>query len=193
MDKRHIQPDMVAFIDKKLAGNGLADLAIKNKDARTLMRLAAQVCVGIREIGGNNTGPMVTLIQKTVGGPDHVAWCMSFVQTCIAYAELKTGVKSPVFVSEHCQTVWRETPVAQRVKFLPLAGAVVIWRHGTSSSGHTGIVDSCDTKTFHAFEGNTESGIVAGKVERDGGGIYWTSRSLEGTGDMHILGFLKPF
>lgn len=191
---RHIEPAMVSFIDKKLVGNGLADHAVEIKDARTLMRLAAQACVGIREVGGNNTGPMVTLIQKTVGGPDHVAWCMSFVQTCIAYAELKTGVKSPVFVTEHCLTCWRETPVMQRVHFVPLAGAIVIWKHGNSDSGHTGIIDSCDGKTFHAFEGNTESGVSAGgKVERDGGGIYWTSRSLNNSGDMHVMGFIKPF
>ncbi len=190
---RHIKTEMITYIDKKLTGNGLADHALKTGDARLMMRLAAQVCVGIREVGGNNTGPMVTLIQETVGGPDHVAWCMSFVQTCIAYAEFRCRVQSPVFASEHCQTVWNETPIAQRVKFSPLAGAIAVWKHGTSSSGHTGIVDSCDTKTFHAFEGNTESGIVNGKVERDGGGIYWTSRSLAGNGDMHLLGFLKPF
>ncbi len=184
---------MVSFLDEKLSGNGLAVQAIAKKDARTLMRLAAQACVGIREEGGNNTGPMVTLIQETVGGPDHVAWCMSLVQTCIAYAELKTGLKSPIFASEHCLTVWNETPIAQRVRLLPLAGAIVIWRHGTSSSGHTGIVDSCDQERFYAFEGNTSSGLVGGEVERSGDGVYFTNREIHGSGDMRVLGFLRPF
>lgn len=191
---RELRPEMIEFFNQKLVGNGLYQDAFLKKDARTIMRLAAQVCVGIREQGGNNRGPMVSLIQDTVGGPDHVAWCMSFVQTCIGYAELKTGAKSGVAVGEHCLTVWRQTPEGQRVKFTPLAGAIVIWRHGSSDAGHTGIVESCDETSFFAYEGNTESGLNPnGKVERDGGGVYHTHRARSGNGDMKVVGFLKPF
>jgi hypothetical protein len=194
MEKRHISQDFVNFIDKRLYANGLAQEAIKNKDARTLLAQAAQACVGIREHGGNNRGPLVSLIQSTIGKADHVAWCMSFVQTLIAYVETKTGLVSPIFASEHCLTVWQNTPSEQRVQVLPLAGAIVIWRHGHSTSGHTGIVLSCDEKIFQAIEGNTEGGIDPnGKVERDGGGVYHTKRSRLGNGDMRVVGFLKPF
>jgi hypothetical protein len=44
-----------------------------------------------------------------------------------------------------------------------------------------------------AVEGNTESGIVGSKVERDGGGVYLAHRSMAGAGAMRLVGLLKPF
>lgn len=189
-----LEQKMAAFLDQKLDSNGLFQHALESKDARAIFRLAAQACVGIREVGGNNRGPMVELIQETIGKAERESWCMSFVQTCLAYAEFKTGVASTIPVSEHCLTVWNQAPTSLIVQHLPLAGAIAIWRHGTSSSGHCGIVDSCDRNSFWAFEGNTEGGInPGGKVERDGGGVYHTHRSLQAAGEMHLMGFLKPF
>ena len=75
MATRNLEKKMEQWLDAKLANNGLAQDAIKKKDARLVFRLAAEACVGIKEQGGNNQGPMVSLIQDTVGGPDHVAWC----------------------------------------------------------------------------------------------------------------------
>jgi hypothetical protein len=191
---RQIEPKMVAFLDEKLKSNGLAQHAIEAKDARLLATEAAKVCVGIREKTGNNDGPMVELIQETIGGHDHEAWCQSFVQTCIAYAELKTGIKSPLVAGEHCLSVWEDTPHAQRVKMNPLPGALCIWRHGNSSNGHTGIVLGADEETMHLVEGNTTAGQTPeGKVVREGGGVYYTVRSRKGSGDMHVVGFLRPF
>lgn len=191
---KKIEQKMIDFLLGKLKDNGLFIDAVNKRDARTVFRLAAQVCVGIRETGGNNSGPMVELIQETIGGHSKEAWCMAFVQTCIAFAEYCTGVKSPVFASEHCLTVWEKTPKAQRVDKIPAAGAIVIWRHGTSSSGHTGIVESCDGVNFKAYEGNTESGVnPQNVVVRDGGGVYYTKRALKPTGSMKVVGYLKPF
>lgn len=185
---------MVRYLDAKLYGNGLFDHALKEKDARTIFRLAMQSCVGIRELGGNNRGPMVELIQKTVGDANLEAWCMSAVQTCLAYAELKSGKRSPIEASEHCLTVWSKTPKEQRVKTFPLAGAIVIWRHGDTSSGHTGCLESTDGEVMFTYEGNTESGLSSsGKVEREGGGFYYCKRNFKGNGDMRVVGFLKPF
>lgn len=192
---RHIKPEMIAFIDKKLEGNGLAQHAIETKDARTLFVEAAKSCVGIREATGNNDGPMVELIQKTVDGhAGHEAWCMAFVQTCLAYVETKTGVKSPIVASEHCMSVFRATRPELRVRLNPLPGAIVIWKHGSTDNGHTGVVLGADESTFTAVEGNTTSGQDPnGKVVRDGGGVYFTKRSRGGNGDMKIVGFLIPF
>ncbi len=191
---KKIEPKMIEFLLAKLKENGLFQDAVNKRDARTVMRLAAQVCVGIREQGGNNKGPMVELIQETLGGAGAEAWCMSFVQTCVAFAEYATGVKSPIYASEHCMTTWNNTPKAQRVSSIPAAGAIIIWQHGSSTSGHTGIVEACDGVNFTAFEGNTESGVnPSGSVVRDGGGVYHTKRSLKGAGTMKLVGFLKPF
>lgn len=191
----HIQQAMVEFIDAKLKENGLAQHLMQTGDARNLMVEAAKVCVGIREKTNNNDGPMVELIQKTIGPAAHESWCMAFVQTCAAYAALKTGKKPTLFESEHCLTVWNNTPVTNRVKYVPLPGAIAIWRHGVTTNGHTGIITGSDGHIFQAVEGNTSGGSANpnGPIEREGGGVYYTSRSHLGAGDMHIVGFLKPF
>lgn len=191
---RKIEPEMIKFLDDRLKDNGLAALAVKTRDARLLMTEAVKVCVGIREKTGNNDGPMVELIQETIGSHSREAWCMALVQTMIAYAELKTGLISPIYASEHCMTTWRETPAYQRVKIMPLPGAIVIWKHGNTDNGHTGIVLGCDDKKFQAVEGNTTYGTnLKGEVIRDGGGVYYTVRSKGGNSDMRVVGFLKPF
>jgi len=169
---RKIEPAMVAWIDKKLALNGAAQKAIADKDARSLMIYAAESCVGIREIGGNNRGPMVQLIQETVVRAENEAWCMSFVMTMIAYAEVKTGVKSPLKATESCADLRKNTPKSQWVKAVPAPGAIVIWLK-SNGLGHTGIMTEWKGKTMLTVEGNTESGLnPKGEVERDGGGTY---------------------
>lgn len=186
---RNIEQKMVNFIDAKLASNGLAQHAINTKDSRLLFGLAAEACVGIRESGGNNMGPMVELIQQTVGRAEGEAWCMAFVQTCLAYAELKCGVRSPIFVSEHCRTVWQMTDQEQRVKISPLKYAIVIWGKDGSSSGHTGIViEAKKNSHIMTIEGNTGS-----QDARDGDGIYYKKRDWLRTGSLVRLGFLRPF
>lgn len=193
---REIKPELVTFIDAKLASNGLAEHAFQTGDARLVFQMAAQTLVGVREVGGNNQGPMVQLIQETIGGHGAESWCMAFVQSCIAYTELKTNVRSLLFPTEHCLTAWRETPKAQRVKYFPLPGAIIIWQHGKSENGHTGIMLEADhiSKQMRAIEGNTESGLNSlNKVVRDGGGVYLTKRDMKANGDMNVVGFMKPF
>jgi hypothetical protein len=193
---RDIKPAMIKFIDDKLAKNGLAQKAIEEKDARTLFRLAAEACVGIREEGGNNRGPMVKLIQETIGSANAEAWCMSFMQTCIAYAEIKTGKVSPIYPSEHCMTTWNKTPKSARVKIFPLSGAIVIWQHGKGPAGHTGVfLEANESRTkMTTVEGNTSSGLLAdGSLNRDGGAVLVCNRSTKANGSMKVVGFLKPF
>lgn len=191
---RTIENEMVEWLDKKLELNGLAQDAIEKRDARLVFGLAMDACVGVREKGGNNRGPMVELIQKTVGAADREPWCMSLVQTCIAYAEKKTGAKSLIHPSEHCLTVWNETPKSCRVKKVPAPNAIVIWRHGTSSSGHTGKMREWLGKSMKTVEGNSESGVTpTGAVVADGGGVYSNIRNVAGTGKMKVVGFLIPF
>jgi hypothetical protein len=190
---RKIEQKLFDHIDEKLKSNGAAQHAIETQDARSLVVYAAEALVGVREIGGNNKGPVVELIQETIGRTSREAWCMAFVQSCIAYVEKKISVPSRLFPSEHCLTVWENSPKAQRVKHHPKPGAIAIWKHGKSQNGHTGFVTEFMGKTFEAVEGNTEAGIVKGEVERDGGGVYLTKRNSLGTGSLKVVGFLKPF
>lgn len=185
---RHIDQAMVNYLDAKLAPNGLAQHAIDIKDARLVFGLAAEACVGIHESGGNNHGPMVELIQKTIGRAEGESWCMAFIQTMLAYAELKTGIESPVYPSEGCLEVWEKTPIFKRVKVQPLKYAIVVWKHEKSPGhGHTGVVIE-PVKDSHllTLEANTtgDSGVD---------GIYLKRRDWIRNGDLRTLGFLKPF
>jgi hypothetical protein len=187
--RRSIEPKMVDFLDMKLKTNGLAQHSIEIKDARTLFGLAAEACVGIREKSGNNDGPMVELIQKTIGGADNEPWCMSFMQTCLAYAEEKTGIESPIIASEHVRTTWNETPVAQRVKAYPLKYAIICWGYEGKTSGHTGVLTDYMRNSWMAtVEGNTGDSNM-----REGDGVYAKKRNWHRTGSLIRLGFLMPF
>lgn len=191
---RKIEPKMIAYIDSLLASDPIAKEALSLADPRLLFGRVADICVGIREVGGNNKGPLVELIQSTIGGANREAWCMSFIQTCLAYVEHVMGVVSPIAASEHCLTVWNKTPKKQRVKIIPGQSAIIIWQHGESQNGHTGVMREWREEYMYCVEGNTESGLSNnGSIERDGGGVYLTKRDSEKNGDMRVVGFLKPF
>ena len=188
---RKITDKMEAFIDGKLKNHGAAQLAIKNKDARNLMIYAAEACVGIVEQGGNNKGLFIVEIQKTVDNQaQSEPYCMAAVQTWLAYAEKKSGVKSPVFETEHCMTAFRKTPVSSRVKKIPAPGAIIIWKNGNTDSGHTGLVLDFqgDKNKIETLEANTGSGSMF-----DGDGIYIRQRSKVKDGKLVVQGYLIPF
>lgn len=196
---RKIRPELIVFFDQKLSGNALADHAIKTGDARTLLVEVVKVCVGIKEATGRNDGPIIEAMQKTTGGAKGQAWCMYLVQACVAYVEHKLEIKSPLYPSGHCLTVWRKTPKEQRVKTHPLPGAIPIWVHGAGPAGHTEILLGADDSVMKNVGGNTSGADKAGKVTREGNGAYFTTRSMQGfpniktTARMKLLGFLKPF
>jgi len=190
---RIITAKVEKIIDDKLKNNGGYIQAINTKDARAVMMYAAEALVGTKESGGNNKGDIVVELQKTV---DNTAgqepWCMAYVQTCIAYAEKKTGVKSLIPSSEHCMTTFRNTPKENKVKLYPAYGAIIIWKQKKSDSGHTGFVVEYNSdskiKSFESVEGNTGSGSMF-----DGDGIYFRTRNKVSDGSLIIQGYLIPF
>lgn len=184
---RKIQDKLFLIIDGRIAKNGSAQLAVKNKDARSLFVYAMEACVGEKE-SGNNQGTFVELVQRTVDNKaSKEPWCMALIQTGLAYVERKLGVKSPIVSTEHCLTAWRETPKTQRVKIQPLSGAIIIWQHGSSEQGHTGVMTEYKGKKMTTVEGNT------GQLFREGDGVYEKERSTTKDGSMKVVGFLKPF
>ena len=195
---RKISTDAVSLLDGLLSKDRLSIDAQLNGDSRRLFVQAALACLGIKEVGKNG-GEEVTLFQKTVGLNAGDAWCMCFVQTCLAYAELKTKKPSPLVASGACMAVWVGAGEVQRVKHIPLAGAVAIWQHTSDSGpGPTGIVLNCDGVSFHAIEGNTSKGYadLQGRVGQ-GDGVRYTHRRFDlfnpERGDMQLRGFIKPF
>ena len=93
--------------------------------------------------------------------------------------------------SEHCMTVWNKSPKECRLD-KPMPGSVVIWQHGNTASGHTGIVTGVKLtpEFFTTVEGNTGPG--AGVI-REGDGVFEKTRSVKGSDKMKVLGFLNPW
>ncbi len=193
---RVIKPALVKWLDERLATNGLAQDAIKRRLPRQLLIEAAGACVGVREASGDNDGPIVELFQSTIGKAAREPYCLGGVQSCIAYVELILSVQSPIYATEHVLTCWNETSKLQRVTHLPQPGAIVMYQHGHTTNGHCGILREFDPTLgrMRLVEWNTGAGIdPEDRVVRDGDGVYFTVRSTAGTGDMRVLGFLKPF
>jgi hypothetical protein len=146
--------------------------------------------VGVKESGGDNHGPRVEEYQKAVDNIAHgESWCMAFVQWAIKQVEAEFGIKSVLFKSEHCLTVWNKTPASARLA-TPIPGAVIIWRHGDTTNGHTGIVTSVTANNVGTVEGNTSDGKG---VNRNGDGVYARIRSRVGSGAMQVVGWINPF
>lgn len=148
--------------------------------------------IGTKESGGDNKGAQVEAFQKAVDGKAQgEAWCMAFVQFCINKVEEETNetLKSKIFKSEHCLTVWNKTPVEQRLK-VPEPGCLIVWQFGKTASGHVGIVTAVGPTKVDTIEGNTGDGQG---VVREGDGVYARKRSRTGTSDMKVLGFLRVF
>lgn len=163
---------------------------VTTSPAEELLAVAAKY-VGVHEVGGPNKGPDVERFQKAVDGKAQgESWCMAFAQFCIIEVENRYSIKSPVYKSEHCLTVWNQTSSLMRLP-KPEVGCLVIWRHGKTSAGHVGIVETLNSDgTLGTIEGNTGAG--AGVV-REGDGVYRRTRSVTGSGDMNVVGFLRVF
>lgn len=75
----------------------------------------------------------------------------------------------------------------------PVAGAIVVWRYGTSWKGHCGIVECYDkgSKVFTTIEGNT--GLSG---SREGDGVFNKTRDLDfdthKSKGLNLLGFIHP-
>jgi hypothetical protein len=185
-----------------LFGNSFLE-ACKNKDANKIVYMAAVALekMNIREHGGNNRGKLVGLIQAVIGAffpsGDGLAWCMSAVQICVAYAERKTGIVSKMYASESCASVRGKSPVSLLVDVKDSRlGDVWVWVYTEGSRkglGHTGIFGGwLSSDVAQMYEGNTESGMVGGKVERDGGGFYQTQRPIKIKG-MKVAAVIRAF
>lgn len=186
---RKLEPALKDLIDKKIFVKSVPQCFL-DRNPSEIMLMAADALVGIHEKGGNNSGYEVELIQETVGGHSREPYCMGTVQTCIAYAEIYSGVKSKFLVTEHCMTAWRSTPKELRVEE-PSRGSVIIWQHGSSERGHTGITKGLTPKKYRqTVEGNTGTGEG---INRDGDGIWNRTRRPGGEGKMKEVGFIDPF
>ena len=182
-------------------GKTISTLAFDVKTLKTRLLIAeAKRWVSFTESGGDNKGQVVEAFQKAVDGRAHgEPWCMSFVQYCLKQVDLtmdailnKNTAPHVIEKTEHCLTSWYKTTKLAHFED-PKPGRIVIWRHGTSTRGHTGVVIVVDknSEDIWTVEGNT--GPSDSTVQREGDGVYLKRRNRNGTGRMKVVGFLEPW
>lgn len=124
----------------------------------------------VREIGGNNKGPMVEAIIGSTGlaAKGGYAWCAASVEFAAECANVSLGPPDPKSASV---AAWRTWASGQgRLLHVPARGrlATLLNADGT---GHMGIVaDVRADGRLRTYEGNTSSGDAGS--QRDGGGLY---------------------
>jgi hypothetical protein len=156
----------------------------------------AKCYIGTTEHGGNNRGELVSIFQRAVDGKaSGEAWCLCFVQFILKIVESRCGKVSRLWDTEHCRTAWDLTAHSARVSRNDVQpGDLVIWRHGDTSNGHVGIVERVikdargEVIQLATIEGNTGDSSF-----RDGDGVYQKARHPVRNGNMHVLGFIRPF
>lgn len=197
--KRNIPDDLFDVFENRLAQSNQAANCIFNKDARGLLVEAARAMIHLQETNGDNRSAEIDLMHRVTGVGMGEPWCMSFVQSCLAYVERRIGIVSPLTLDAACVTVWKSSPAEMRVKSIPLAGAIVIWQNiDKPSRGHTGFVMDCDGTSLKTIEGNTSpSNDPNSAVESDGDGVFLCHRRWDlfnpDSNRKILLGALKPY
>lgn len=153
----------------------------------------AKKYIGVTE-QGDNAGKMVEEFQKAVDGKaQHESWCCAFVMYCLSKVEQENGFSSILPKTEHCLTLWNNSPKECKSE-MPKVGHLVVWQFykegKPTSNGHIGIVTSVDGMRIKTIEGNTGPSSA---VERNGDGVYAKDRSIKGSETMKIVGYLNPF
>lgn len=195
--RRIIEQELVNIIDSRLKSNPIAQAYLKADNFRGIVVEGGSCLVGTREATGKNDGPIIRLVQETVGSAVGEPYCVGGVQSMIAYAELKTGKKSPLVVTELAIDLWYRTPAELRVKQIPLPGAIAVWQDVNNGkkkiTGHAEIVRAAANSQWWGIGFNTSgSTYPGGPVVREGNGIYFTSRNYASTSKRIFLGFVKP-
>lgn len=157
-------------------------------DPTAMMRAVAAGCDGLTDVA------KIDLFRKTVNpNPTGEAWCADFLQSLIAYAELKTGKSSfNIAVTESARNLWTLSKNAFVVQ-TPEPGDLIIWGVRDSWQGHCGIITGSDSLLYYTVEGNTTPYGQAGEIQREGLGVYAKKRAKRGSKTFLELGFLRPF
>lgn len=157
-----------------------------NVDGQNVRQIAYGF-VGIKE-EGNNGGFWVTKFLKSVGLKPGNPWCAAFVSYCLDSAKIRS-LKTRSGLARHFitknKTIKATKVVTQNMK-LP-QGTVVVWRRGTTMSGHVGFVDQWTGKSGTTIEGNTTSG--KGGSQWNGGGVWHRKRTINPYDHFRITDF----
>jgi hypothetical protein len=195
---RFIHPTLRLLLEAKLFPGGRIPEAFRSVDIPRMTVLAAVALesLKVREIGGNNRGPLVGLIQDIIGpyaqNGTGDAWCMSTTQILVAIIEDYCQAESPVLDSEGCMNVYTSALSIQGLTTLHAeAGSMFICQNGKKWTGHTGLVLEVLPGKMRTFEGNTGDGDA-----RDGDGAYFRTRGLAkfaSKSTLELRGFVRIY
>lgn len=188
MAKRQLNPEILIAMEASVKGDIDFDLAIQNRIWRPAMTRTAAPWCDIKEVSNKNDGPYIELSGLTVDGKHKgEAYCLAWVQTIIAFVEYKLKIVSELKATEGCLDLWNSCPKHLKTYRYPLPGYIAIWQHGTSLSGHAGIVLQIHETYFKTIEANSygPDGVSQG--------IFTHERLYSGEGKMKLLGFISPF
>ncbi len=175
-----------------------AEFQTEEELKRAILVAEAHRWLGFTEQGGDNKGEIIQMFQKAVDGKaTGEPWCMALDQFCINNVDdicdaiLGKHTKSVIYKSEHCMITWNNTSRDQHSS-KPGVGTLMIWRYGSTSAGHVGIVVAFDKDPNYVWtiEGNTGP---QERVNRDGDGVYLKKRSIHDAGNMNVVGWLYPW
>ena len=151
------------------------------------VRQIAYGFVGVKE-EGNNGGYWVTRFLKSVGLKSGNPWCAAFVSFCLDSAKVTT-LKTRSGLARHFITrnkTIKATKVVTQNMELP-QGTIVVWRRGTTMSGHVGFTDNWKGKSGTTIEGNTTSGKSGSQW--NGGGVWYRKRTINPYDHFRITDF----
>ena len=151
------------------------------------VRQIAYGFVGVKE-EGNNDGYWVTRFLKSVGLKPGNPWCAAFVSFCLDSAKVKT-LRTRSGLARHFITknkTIKASKVVQANMELP-NGTVVVWRRGTTMSGHVGFTDKWKGSSGTTIEGNTTSGKSGSQW--NGGGVWSRKRTINPYDHFRITDF----
>lgn len=117
---------------------------------------AAVSQLGIREQGGNNTGPEVDLYLASVGLEPGASWCAAFVYWCFRRAANSLTVPSPCPKTGGALKLWKLADPHFHMT-APARGRVFVMDHG-QGLGHVGFVEAVrEDGSIDSVEGNTNA------------------------------------
>lgn len=171
---------------------------------KRLLVLEASRWIGVSEVGGENKGQLVEIFQRAADNKaSREPWCLSFVQYCVKHVDMivnevqqATMPGHELFVTEHCMTMWNETPRECRLE-KPEIGALILWQYWRdekpTAAGHVGIIKKIlDEDHVLTIEGNTSD--PSDEVVREGDGVFSKRRRIRANvGSMRVKGFLAPW
>jgi hypothetical protein len=146
-----------------------------------------------RETGGKNRSPELDRMIIEMGGHLGDSYCLFGIQSIMRAIEEKFDCIFDLPHTGSTQTFWQKSKEIYKVQ-TPGPLQVGIYQHGDTWQGHAVLPQGFlfNQKLFKTFEFNTDA-HDASKVVRDGQGCGYIVRSMTGSGDMHLKGFVDIY